>query len=180
VLTQSGDRLLLVGEVGGSWLGGSYDYLRVQARYEWWIPLAERHTLSLHLGAGLILGDSPRFDQFYVGDVNPLLPPRVLDLIVSTRPQWDLLGSGANLISAGDLYGAFAVEYAFRLFSHKRRPIYGGDLFFGVGVYGLGKPEEDVGAGFPLDLTFNAGVRLDTEIGVFELSIDNAVGRLPF
>jgi hypothetical protein len=73
------------------------------------------------------------------------------------------------------------VEYAYRLFRTNRR-IYGGDLFAGVGLVSLAPLGEHAGEGdgLALDLMFNAGMRLDTEIGVFELSLGNALGRIPF
>ena len=51
-----------------------------------------------------------------------------------------------------------------------------GDLFIRVGAYALGSR---VPFSAPVDLTFNLGLRLDTFIGVFELSLGNALGRLP-
>jgi outer membrane protein insertion porin family len=184
VLPSSGDRLFFAVEAGGAPLGGNYDYLRARATYERWIPLPARgHVVSFHLGGGLIVGDAPRFDRFYVGDVNPLLPPRPLDLVVSTRPDPDLLGTGADRVSFGDLYAGAMLEYSYHLFRHQKT-IYGGDLFAQVGVFGLGRAEagdaSDPAGGFPLDLTFNLGLRLDTAIGVFELSLGNLAGRIPF
>ncbi len=32
----------------------------------------------------------------------------------------------------------------------------------------------------PVDLTLDAGLRLDTRIGIFRFSIGNALGRIPF
>jgi hypothetical protein len=49
-----------------------------------------------------------------------------------------------------------------------------GDLFAQVGVIGVGETDH------LLDLTFNLGLRLDTVIGVFALSLGNALGRIPF
>jgi outer membrane protein assembly factor BamA len=154
---------------------GDYEFAKGQASYGVWTTLAERHVLGLRLSGGLILGASPRFDQFYVGDVNPLLPPRPLDLLVSTRPSFDLLGTGADQVLSGDVYAGASVEYAFQLFRGPRT-VYGGDLFVSVGAYALGSRAP---FSAPVDLTFNLGLRLDTFIGVFELSLGNALGRLP-
>jgi hypothetical protein len=53
----------------------------------------------------------------------------------------------------------------------------------GAGIWGLAErhpaPERRTGAAFPVDLLLDAGLRVDTEIGVFELSFANALGRLP-
>jgi outer membrane protein assembly factor BamA len=178
ILPYSGDRTAIVVE-HGAWLGGDYDHLRARAQYERWFPIAGiRHVLSIHVGGGVIFGDAPRFDRFYLGDFDPLLAPRALDLVLSTRPPPDLLGAGVPRDLYGDVVGVAGVEYSYRLFRGNRR-IYGGDLFLGVGLVTLRslRGEED---SLPLDLTFNAGLKLDTEIGVFELSLGNALGRIPF
>src|SRR5262249_9289815 len=154
---------------------GDYEFAKAVLSFGAWRLLTERHVLGFRLGAGIILGRSPRFDQFYVGDVNPLQPPRPLDLAVSTRGSFDVFSTGADKVVTGDVYGGVSIEYAFQLFRNPRT-IYGGDLFVSVGTYGLGSR---VPFSAPVDLTFNVGLRLDTFIGVFELSLGNALGRLP-
>jgi hypothetical protein len=115
------------------------------------------------------------FDRFYVGDLNRLMTPRAHGLVLSTRPPFDLLATGADEFSYGDLAALAELQYAYRLF-RRRGPIYGGDLWVGAGVLGLADRDADVGAA---DLGFDVGVRLDTEIGIFELTIGNGLGRLP-
>ncbi len=171
ILPYKGRRFAFALETGF----GDYQFAKAVVSYGYWGLLAERHVLGFRLGAGMILGGAPRFDQFYVGDVNPLLPPRPLDLAVSTRPSFDVFGTGADKVLSGDVYAGASVEYAFQLFRGPRT-IYGGDLFVSVGTYGLGSRAP---FSAPFDLTFNLGLRLDTFIGVFELSLGNALGRLP-
>ena len=80
---------------------------------------------------------------------------------------------------------ARTLEYAFELFrgTGKNR-VYGGDLFFGVGLWGLGEQADlrarDAGLcdALPIDIYVDAGVRIDTDVGVFEVTIANALGRL--
>src|SRR5262249_8441007 len=95
--------------------GGAFDYQasRAVASYGAWTLLGERHVLGVGVAAGIILGDPARFDQFYVGDINPLMAPRPLDLIVSTRGSFDVFKTGANQVSYGDVYAGGAVEYAY-------------------------------------------------------------------
>jgi outer membrane protein insertion porin family len=170
VLPADGDRLALAVEAGA----GDYDFVRAQAEYSIWRRLAGRHIGSLHLAAGIIGGDPPLFDRFHVGDLNPLLAPRPLELVVSTRPSPDFFGSGIDEVRAGRVAGTATLEYTFQLF-RRARTVHGGDLFAQVGVLGVGETDH-----LPLDLTFNLGLRLDTVIGVFELSLGNALGRIPF
>lgn len=184
VLPYGGDRARVAAEYGDTWMGGAdYRYLRLGARYENWKALrGARHVVSAHLSGGAIFGDAPGFDRFYVGDWNRLLAPRPLDLVVSTRPTPDFLGASADPPVYGDLAAAFELEYSYRLFRRTRR-IYGGDLFVGVGVFGLVSRRSAGGTpdgGRIVDLTFDAGLRLDTEIGIFELSLANGLGRIPF
>jgi hypothetical protein len=51
-----------------------------------------------------------------------------------------------------------------------------------AGVFGL-RSRRELGAvpagATAIDLSFDIGVRLDTEIGVFELSLANGLGRIP-
>ena len=68
-------------------------------------------------------------------------------------------------------------EYSYRLI-HRTRRVYGGDLFASVGLLGVGTLRGAAPA-LPLAVTFNVGLRLDTEIGVFELSLGNGLGRVP-
>ncbi len=173
VLSDDGHHLRVLVEGGGGPLG-DYDQLRLLARWQTWVRIAPRHVGSVRLGGGLIAGDAPLFDRFYVGDLNPLLPPRALGLVVSDRPSPDIFGDGMDQVTYGRVYTGASIEYAYQLF-RGRSAVYGGDLFASVGVFGLGETDE-----LHLDLTLNAGLRLDTFIGVFELSLGNALGRIPF
>jgi hypothetical protein len=68
------------------------------------------------------------------------------------------------------------------------RSIYGVDLFASFGLYGLANQQDllDRPRGYqgfsaaPIDLTFNAGLRIDTQAGGFVLGIGNFVGFVPF
>ena len=62
--------------------------------------------------------------------------------------------------------------------------MYGGDFFVGAGVWGLAETEDvqlrdaSVWNSLPIDLYIDAGVRIDTDFGIFELTGANALGRL--
>jgi hypothetical protein len=80
--------------------------------------------------------------------------------------------------------GRAVIEYAVPLW-RRGRFAYRGDAFAAFGVFGLADLEDLVARDSDLrqstssDLTGDLGVRLDTNIGVFTLSIANALGRLP-
>jgi outer membrane protein assembly factor BamA len=183
ILPDRGDRLLLLAEVGRHGPGATNEFVLLLARYgRWWPIRAHEHVLSLHLTGGLVIGQPPRFDRLHAVDFNRLQAPRAYGLLVSTTPPLDLLDTGADKLGYGDFGGSAVLEYSYRLF-RSRRYVYGGNLFFGVGLWGLAErnqaPERRADAALPVDLLLDAGLRVDTEIGIFELSFANALGRMP-
>jgi hypothetical protein len=188
VLPWSGDLAVVYVEAGGAATGSDYEEARLRARWQHYVPLAgDRHVLSFAVGGEVVLGDDPAgIDLLYTSDLSQLLPPRPLELTVSTQRPLDLLGENSAAPRLGTAGGVVALEYRYRLF-RRTRLVYGGDLFVGAGLYGLRGEAPACPAGEPcdldadrvLDLTFDLGLRLDTEIGIFELSLGNAIGRLP-
>ena len=180
ILPYAGDHLLLYAEVGAGPLGSSYDFASILGRYERWWQIAPGHVVSGHLVGGAVLGDAPLFDRLHVGDIDRMVSPRALGLVVSTTPPFDFFGTGSDEITYGEIGGLLEAQYAFRLF-RSRKAVYGGDLFVGAGLWTL-HATRDLGydaPDFPVDLLIDAGLRLDTEIGIFELSLANALGRVP-
>jgi len=186
ILPHSGDRVTASAEIGSAALGGSYDFLTIFARYEHWWPLRnETQTIGLRLAGGVVIGNAPRFDRLHISDVDHMLTPRALGLVLSTASPLDLLSTRADKPSYGEAGASATLEYAGRLFrgSGKNR-VYGGDWFVGVGLWGLAETDElrlrDTGVwrSLPVDVYADAGVRIDTDIGVFELTISNALGRV--
>jgi len=179
ILPFAGEHLLLLAEVGAGPIS-SYDFTSILGRYERWWRIAPRHVLSGHLVAGAVLGDAPLFERLHVGDIDRMVSPRALGLVVSTTPPFDFFGTGSDEVSYGEIGGLVESQYAFRLF-RSRKAVYGGDLFVGAGLWTL-HATRDLGydaPDFPVDLLIDAGLRLDTEVGIFELSLANALGRVP-
>jgi hypothetical protein len=186
ILPHAGSHVLVSAELGGALLGGGYDFATIFGRYErYWPVRNERHAIAVKLAGGMVMGDAPRFDRIHIADVDPMLTPRALGLVLSTSAPLAILGTRDDKPSYGDLGGSATVEYAFQLFrgSGKRR-VYGGDVFVGAGLWGLAERADlrarDTGlvASLPIDLYADAGLRIDTDIGTFELTIANALGRL--
>jgi outer membrane protein insertion porin family len=185
VLPFNGDRLVLLGEFGATWLGGSYNYALALARYQHWWPIRpSQHVLSIHLTGGLVLGEAPRFDRLHASDFNRLLTPRALGLVVSTTTSQDFLGTQADDSTYGEVGGSAVVEYSYQLF-RSRFHVYGGDLFVGAGLWALARRRDllvrdrSLYRALPVDLVIDAGLRIDTEVGIFELTFANALGRVP-
>jgi len=186
ILPHAGSHLVVSGELGSALLGGSYDFATIFGSYDRYWPLSDnRQAFAIKLAGGVVVGDAPRFDRIYIADVDRMLTPRALGLVLSTSPALAILGTRADKPSYGDLGGSASVEYAFQLFRGRaNQRIYGGDVFVGGGLWGLAERSDlrtrdaGLGAALPIDVYVDAGVRLDTDIGVFELTIANALGRL--
>lgn len=184
VLPRSGDYFAAQAELGSTLLGGSYDFSGIFARYERWWAAGASGAIGVRLAGGVVLGDAPRFDRIHVGDVNRLLTPRALGLVVSAEGSPDILGTDTADVTYGEVGGTAIIEYGRTLF-RRSRTVYGGDWFVGAGLWALadrdGLALRDAGLwdSLPVDLVVDAGLRLDTELGVFELTIANALGRVP-
>jgi hypothetical protein len=184
VLPSSGTRLSLTLQTALPAIGSDYGYAKGVLQASWYAPV-RRHVLGLHGYAGAIFGDAPYFERFFVGDFNQLLPPRALGLNFSTLPSRNFLGTSV----ASHRYEAFAarllVEYAVPLW-RRHGFVYRGDAFAAFGAFALASQDDlrvrDVAPGraLPADLTADLGIRLDTYVGIFTLSIANLLGRIPF
>lgn len=186
LLPHSGSRLTLSAEIAVGALGSSYDFATFLLRYERWWPLRlPGHAIGVRGGGGLIVGDAPRFDWIHISDVDRMLSPRAAGLLVSSNAPLDVLGTARDKPSEGTLGGALGVEYVYRLFDGRRSRIYAGDLFVGGGLWGLaddgGLASRDraLWDSLPIDVFVDAGLRIDTDIGVFELTVANTLGRIP-
>jgi hypothetical protein len=185
ILPRSGGRLALTVEVGTSALGSSYDYVKAVLEASIYKALPHGHALGFHLFAGAIGGDAPYFDQFFIGDLNLLLPRRALGINFSTQPSRNLLDTSIAHHRYDDFAGRVLVDYAVPIW-RRRGFVYGGDAFVALGLLGMASrgdfiPPGQSGLGaLPIDLTGDLGIRLDTSVGIFTLSVANALSRLSF
>ncbi|HXI56935.1 MAG TPA: POTRA domain-containing protein [Polyangia bacterium] len=185
ILPRSGMRLVASVEGAAPAGPGDYGFVKGLAQASVYRRMPGGHALGFHLLGGAIGGDAPYFDRFFIGDLNLLLPRRALGINFSTLQSRNLLGTGI----AGHRYDNFAgrllIDYAIPVW-RRNGFIYGGDLFVAVGVLGLAsgadfrRPGGMTWASAPIDLTGDLGLRLDTFIGVFTMSIANALGRSSF
>jgi hypothetical protein len=139
ILPHAGSHILASAELGSALLGGSYDFATVFASYEhYWPVFGDKHAIGLKIAGGVVVGDAPRFDRIHIADVDRMLTPRALGLVLSTAAPLSILGTRSDKPLYGDLGGTATLEYAVKLFrgSGKQR-VYGGDVFFGAGLWGL-------------------------------------------
>jgi outer membrane protein insertion porin family len=164
-------------------LASDYPYAKLELSGSEWFPLSWGHVVHLEGFAGGVFGNAPLFERFYVGDLTDLLPDRVLDLNFDRRPAPNFLGTDIVEIRYGNYAAKVDVEYRIPLY-RGTRSIYGVDLFGSLGVYGIANEADFVTpargyGGFgtiPIDLTFNAGLRIDTQVGGFVFGVSNLVG----
>lgn len=188
ILPHAGGRITAAFELGTSSLGGDYDFATLFARYEHWWPFGEedRHAFGIRLDGGVVIGDAPRFDRMYIGDFNGMLTPRPLGLVLSNASPIDFLPTRDDKPVYGEVGGIATLEYVTKLFRGvgARKRVYGGDFFLAFGVWGLAETEDyllrdmSLMRSLPADLYVNTGLRVDTDLGRFEFSFANALGRL--
>jgi outer membrane protein assembly factor BamA len=185
-LTSRGHRVVAALDVSLTPFGSDYPYAKLVLRGSQWFSLPWGHVLGIGGFAGGIFGTAPLFERFYVGDLSDLLPDRVLDLNFDRRPAPNFLGTDIVEIKYGNYAAKVEAEYRVPLYRGSRS-IYGVDLFASVGAYGLANEEDLVNHargyhGFstvPIDLTFNGGLRIDTQAGGFVIGAANLIGLIP-
>ena len=185
VLPQRGSIISVTGDFSSSLLGSTYDYFKLSARYQVFFPVRWGHIVSVQLFGGVVFGQAPFFERFFIGDLNDLVPDRALGLNFSTLPSRDIFGTSIDSMRYEEIAMRISGEYIIPWF-RGGRVLYGGDFFLNVGVLLLTSRAElrirdhSLAESIPVDLTIDAGLRLDTRIGIFRFSIGNALGRIPF
>jgi outer membrane protein assembly factor BamA len=185
VLPRSGHHVVVSVEGAIRDVASSYGFLKGVIQSSSYLPLRWGHVLGFHGFLGGVWGDAPYFDRFFVGDFNQLLPPRALGLNFSTQPSRDLLGTGIASHRYDNLAGRAVVEYAIPIW-RRHGLLYRGDAFLALGAFAMSNPDDLKNRSLPLsqslatDLTADLGLRLDTYVGIFTVSVGNAIGRIPF
>ncbi|HLK89217.1 MAG TPA: BamA/TamA family outer membrane protein [Polyangia bacterium] len=178
VLPRSGMRTALSVEVGTAAFGSSYGFVKTVFNGSFYARMP-RGALGFHLFAGAIDGVAPYFDRFFVGDLDLLLPRRALGINFSTQPAPSFLLHSSIAAERYDNYaGRLLVEYAVPVWRHKGL-VYGGDAFVAAGLFAMAN-DEDTLSSPSVGLTGDLGLRLDTYVGVFTVSIANVLSRSSF
>jgi outer membrane protein insertion porin family len=178
VLPRSGMRVALTVETGTALLGSDYSYVKTVLDGDFYFRMP-RGAFGLHVFGGAIGGNAPYFDRFFIGDLDLLLPRRALGINFSTQPAPNFLGTSIDGHRYDNFAGRLLVEYAIPVWRH-RGLVYGGDAFVAVGLLEMGDEDELTSGSPPIALTGDLGLRLDTYVGVFTVSIANVVSRSSF
>lgn len=185
VLPGSGSLFTVSGDFSSVLLGSSYNYGKLSANYQIFFPLSWGHVWSVQGFGGLLFGEAPFFEKFFIGDFNDLVPGRSLGLNFSTLPSRNIFKNAIVSKRYEKIALRVMGEYIIPWF-RGGKVFYGGDFFLNVGLLSLFSQDDyelrdrSVLESIPVDLTFNAGLRLDTRIGIFNFSLGNALGRIPF
>ncbi len=184
VLPRGGARAVASLEVTAPGLS-SYSFAKALVQASFYAKMPHGHALGIHLLAGAAFGDPAYFDEFFIGDLNPLLPRRALGINFSTLSSRNFLGTSISRHRYDNYAGRVLIEYAIPVW-RRRGLVYGGDLFAAAGVLGLASDGDFNTPGpfrardLPVDLTADLGLRLDTYVGIFTISIANALSRSSF
>jgi outer membrane protein insertion porin family len=168
-------------------IGSSYEYLRVLIGGGYSFRLPWGHWLTPSLWGGQVAGNAPRFELILPGDLSDWTPGRTMGLQYSTRWPIDTFKTGVNAYALARLGGRVDLEYGIPLFRRPRTSfVYGGYLFFSAGVFTLtgsrAERTERREAGelvAPIGFNANFGLKLDTNIGTFDISVGNILRRAP-
>ena len=166
---SQGSRVALAVEAGTTLLGSSYEFSKYTGEIQQAFLVFRKHSLILRGFGGLIQGETPFFNQFFISDFayfawNRDSLPRNVQLNFSESNDYDDL-----IISVG-------ADYSIPLIS-------GNDVLYRMYVYGgiditttasLDELQEDpngrgTGGNFPV--SFDLGLKFDTSLGYFTLSL---------
>jgi hypothetical protein len=192
ILPSRGTLASFLGDLSSPLIGSYYQFVRLQTSVHGWFPLKWGHTIRTGLFAGAVFGYAPFFYKFFVTDLTDLQPSRILGLNLDHRPAPNMFGffqcgktfssrcgTSVSQMRQEELAARVDVEYIWPLVRGRHKFVKGADAFFLFGLYALADPKDltlampgyNGAARIPVDMTFDAGVRLDTQIGVFQIGL---------
>lgn len=181
-----GTGVRVAADLGNRVFGSDYDFLRLQGSLSQSIPLSLGSSFHIRLFGGIVFGEAPFFLQFYIADLTDLIPSRVLEMNIDRRPAPNILGTAISEQRIEEVAGRLDFEYVFPLFRGEWGALRAVDAYLGAGLYALVSrqnlrvaiPGFDGASRIPVDLTFDLGLRIDTEVGLVKLGLSTVVGFL--
>jgi outer membrane protein assembly factor BamA len=166
-------------------IGSDYEYAKFTLAHDEYFGLPRRQSIRLGLFGGLILGNSPFIDQFFVGDFSSFVPSRILQMSF-THLKPNVLETAIQEMHYEDMAASLNLEYSLPLYRGQGL-VYGIDAFLGAGLFLLisgdhlriDSPEYDGIRSVPMDFTADIGVRIDTGVGLFVVSLANLFRFVP-
>lgn len=153
-----------------------YPYVAALLGAEHFTPLPFGHVLQIHGRIGGVHGDAPFFERFFIGDLHPYIPARVLGLNFARRRGPLVLDGPLSEQRYERVASRVGMEYRLPIGDPEPYPV---ELFVGGAAVGLYSPEEwadrpvDAPRGLPIDVVIDVGLRIESEIGVVGLSVSS-------
>ena len=183
-MTTRGTLFRLDADLGAGAIGSDYDYLRLQISFRQWVPLGRGHSVRFGAFVGAIFGEAPFFYKFQVSDFSDFIPGRYLEMQLDRRPAVDVFGTSIAVMRQQELAARVDVQYEAPLYDRGPGVLRTLRAYANIGVLALGD-RRDLRTGFPgykgfarfpLDLTFDLGLRFDLSFGVFQIGVSNVLG----
>ena len=166
---STGYRVSLAVEAGTTLLGSSYEFSKYTGEIQQAFFVFGKHSLILRAFGGLIQGETPFFNQFFISDFayfawNRDSLPRIAQINFSESNDYD------------DLIISVAADYHIPIFGDGkwlyRMYAYGGiDATTTASLDELQEDRTGRGTGGNFPISFDIGLKFDTSIGYFTLSL---------
>lgn len=162
----------------------NYKYIKLVLAHQSNIQLfSPVHILRISTFLGGIWGDAPFFEKFFFNDFYDLAPSRIGVLNPSSRGAFDIFGTGAKSLSYEDFLARLSLSYAWQPLEQRVE-------FFGlvsaiwansdkVSLIQIANKNYKKPEIFPVDMSFNLGVRMRTEYGLFSLTLAHIFNLIP-
>jgi outer membrane protein assembly factor BamA len=178
-----GSKFLLSAQIISKIFGADYNYLKFNASFFKNIPLILRHILRFKISGGVLIGKSPFFAKYFIGDLSDLIPSRVMELNFHNQPPPNIFNTAIKDMWYEESFGKLQLEYLIPLYKGKRF-LYGANFFCSWGLIFLQSLDGRFSPytpsnSLPLDFTLDLGFNINTEIGIFALSFSNLLGLIP-
>ncbi|MEL7368621.1 MAG: BamA/TamA family outer membrane protein [Myxococcota bacterium] len=166
---SQGTRLALAVEAGTTLLGSSYEFSKYTGEAQHALSIIDGHSVIIRGFGGLIQGETPFFNQFFISDFAYFAWNRD-----SLRRKGQINFSESN--DYDDLIFHVGVDYNIRMFSGDdvlyRMFVYGGvDLTFTASLDEIQEDPSGRGTGNNAPVSFDIGLKFDTSIGNFAFSL---------
>ncbi|MBN2526877.1 MAG: BamA/TamA family outer membrane protein [Deltaproteobacteria bacterium] len=178
VLPSDGSLTRLSVELSHPLLGSSYEYVKFILSHRVLFPFGKAgQSLGIEGVAGLISGDAPFFEQFFVGDYSATVPDRKLGLnFTNLHPR--VLDTAIFDMWYEDLVISLCAEWSRPIYRGSGN-VYGINVFVRMGAFALTSARHLDGSDFPVDITGDFGLRIDTSIGVLSFSFASVLQLIP-
>ena len=178
VLPSDGSKTQLSIELSHELLGSDYSYVKFILNHIILFPFGTKgQSIGVETTAGLISGNAPFFEQFFVGDYSAFAPDRKLGLNFSNLHP-GILGTAIEDMWYEDAVLSISAEWSRPLYRGSGN-LYGLNMFVRFGAFAMTSTEYLDGHDLPIDISGDFGLRLDTSVGVFSFSFTSVLQLIP-